>query len=73
MTYYVGLTPNNREVFLSKREPTFKTHQHKYNAVIGPFLTKRGAKFMAQHGSGNPHCQTVADAERLAKLYIKGE
>lgn len=38
-------------------------------AVIGPFRTVRGAEFMRQYGEGNPHCQTVGDAERLAKQY----
>jgi hypothetical protein len=29
----------------------------------------RGARFMAEHGRGNPHVQTVADAERIARKY----
>lgn len=40
--------------------------------VIGPFRTRRGADFMAGEitgGASNPHCQTVADAERLARYY----
>lgn len=36
-------------------------------AVVGPFRTRRGAQFMADHGRNNPHCLTVGDAERLAK------
>ena len=38
-----------------------------FDFVIGPFITKRGAKFMEKYGRGNPHCQSVYDAERLAK------
>ena len=67
--YYVGLTVGNRTVFQSATVPTFDTHGDTYNAVIGPFVTKRGAEFMAQYGAGNPHCQTVSDAERLAQQY----
>lgn len=55
------------EVFKADAEPTEKTHGNRYAAVIGPFRTKRGAEFMAKYGKGNPHCQCVADAERLAK------
>lgn len=35
--------------------------------LIGPFRTKRGARFMLEHGEFNPHCLCVADAERIAK------
>lgn len=70
MKYYVGLRvdyPHDREVFTSRCKPTRITHGDKYLAVIGPFLTLRGAQFMAAYGKGNPHCQTVDDAERIAK------
>lgn len=65
---YLGLnaTRNTREIFRAASVPTFATHPD-YNAVIGPFRTKRGALFMARYGRSNPHCQCVADAERLAK------
>ena len=55
-------------VFRSERTPTSETHGDKYKCVIGPFMTRRGAEFMRDHGYLNPHCQTVADAERLANL-----
>lgn len=66
---YVGITKDNRyEVFKSGVEPTEQTTP-KYVACIGAFKTMRGAKFMAEHGKGNPHLQCVADAERIAKQY----
>ena len=55
-----------REVFKAAEIPSSLTHPQ-YYAVIGPFKTKGGAEFMQDYGEGNPHCQTVADAERLAK------
>lgn len=64
---WVGLKPGKRTVFRFHSTPTQKSHGEVYNAVIGPFRTVRGAYFMANYGAGNPHCQTVAGAERLAK------
>lgn len=63
---YVGLNGLRRVVFHANAAPTFASHGHLFNAVIGPFATKRGAEFMARHGQGNPHVQCVADAERIA-------
>lgn len=42
-----------------------------YCAVIGPFKTKRGAKFCEKYGKGNPHIMHVDDAERLAIIAEK--
>ena len=67
--YYVGVQSGKREVFTSPRTPTEATHGRMFAAVIGPFRTARGARFMATCGGNNPHCQTVADAERLARRY----
>jgi hypothetical protein len=64
---YVGIVPGRREVFRSEFTPTWETHGKLYRAVIGPFRTLRGAEYMRLHGAHNPHCQTVADAERLAR------
>lgn len=67
MAYFVGCTPDRREVFYSSDVPTRASHGHQYEACIGPFRTRAGADFMARCGAGNPHCVTVADAERLAR------
>ena len=67
MKIYVGCKGNKREVFRADFTPTFDTHGKLYAAVIGPFRTLRGADFMAEKGQGNPHAQTVADAERIAR------
>lgn len=64
---YVGCKLKARKVFRALFVPTQESHGNIYAAVIGPFRTWRGAHFMATYGAGNPHCQTVADAERLAK------
>lgn len=67
--YYVGIGGENckRTIFRSANTPELETHGSIYNCVIGPFRTKRGAIFMRDHGANNPHCQTVADAERISK------
>ena len=40
--------------------------RYSFATVIGPFRTLRGARFMREHGRGNPHIQCVNDAERIA-------
>lgn len=62
---YVGIKGTLYEVFTSELRPTEQSHPQ-YNAVIGPFSTVRGAKYMAKYGKGNPHLRTVADAEHFA-------
>lgn len=71
---YVGIRIDNgeRECFTWPGTPVRETHGHIYAAVIGPFRTVRGARFMAEHGRGNPHIQTVGDAERIAAAYARG-
>lgn len=65
---YVGLKPGSREVFRYETTPTEASHGHLYNAAVGPFQTMRGARWAASLAAvGNPHYQTVADAERIAK------
>jgi len=68
--WYVGINKGtgNYEMLRSEKKPTAKAFPY-HSAVIGPFRSKRGAWFMAKYGKGNPHCQTVADAERLGKIY----
>ena len=67
--YYVGHKSGSKVVFPSAVVPTEKTHGESFNAVIGPFKTKRAALLMARYGYGNPHLQTVQDAERIAAEY----
>lgn len=57
------------EVFRFAGTPTVESHGDRFNAVIGPFRTKRAAIFMRDYGQNNPHIQCVADAERIAKKY----
>lgn len=65
---YVGVKLNGRmEEFRSKETPREEDYP-KYNHVIGPFRTVRGARFMRDYGKDNPHCQTVSDAERLGRI-----
>ena len=74
MKWYIGLTfgvsspvGGTRTMFRSEAEPKKETHGDRFAGTIGPFRTKRGAKFCKEFGANNPHCQCVADAERLAK------
>ncbi len=68
---YVGCKAGSKEVFRTTEIPTHESHGGKYEACIGPFRTIRAAKWMAHpvRGMFNPHCVTVGDAERLAKMY----
>lgn len=68
MSIWLGLAGfgTRRTVFMCDHEPTTESHGLEFDAVIGPFETLRGAEFMCYHGRGNPHCYTVADAERLS-------
>lgn len=67
---YVGRTEDGEyAVFPSAETPTLDSHSRLYSVVIRPFGSLRGAHFMAQFGSGNPHCRTVEDAERLARSH----
>ena len=67
--YYVGIRKClARDLFASDTEPTEATHGDRFLCVIGPFRTRAGAEFAAKFGQGNPHLQTVDDAERLARV-----
>lgn len=62
---FVGVCgPNARQVFMANEEPTALTHPE-YQAVIGPFRTRRGATWAANHPQG---FQTVAEAEEKARV-----
>lgn len=66
--WYVGHVANGLEAFHSDCTPTESSHGNQYRAVIGPFRTKRGAKWTERYGYMNPHFVTVDDAERLATI-----
>lgn len=76
-TYYVFVQPTGERdvvpMLRGKRANTdaqadqYGIDNDIYMYSIGPFRTRRGADFMAAYGANNPHCQCVADAERLAK------
>ncbi len=61
--------PGTMEIFRAAITPTDESHGKTYALCSGPFRTIRGAVFMRDFGFLNPHCQCVADAERLAKHY----
>lgn len=65
---WMGYAGSNYELFRSAETPTSESHPQ-YSGVTGPFSTLRGAKFMLHFGHNNPHCQSVSDAERIAKQY----
>lgn len=67
---YLGLANggDTRKIFKAAITPTRAAYPQ-YDAVVGPFKTMRGARFMQQHVFTNPHCQTVSDAEKLGKKY----
>lgn len=58
---YVGIAEGKREWFRATN-PTKETHPQ-FNAVIGPFKTVKGAQYMV----ANPGCESVSQAEKLAK------
>ena len=66
--WYVGyLHSGKREAFKATPTPSAQSHPQ-YWAVMGPFTTKRGAKYKESYGfHDNPHLLTVADCEFYAK------
>lgn len=67
--YYVGHKGGARLVFKSETTPTRQSHGDRFNAVVGPFRTKRAAIWAASQ-CGNPHYQHVRDAERYATVAL---
>jgi len=66
---WVGIRHDGeREVFRYYVTPVPQSRGGDYAACIGPFNTVRGAKWMARYGKNNPHCHTVGEAERIARL-----
>lgn len=66
--WYVGCNGAERATFKATSTPTRESHGGTYAAVIGPFVTRRGAEYMARHGGDNPLLQHVNDAERYASM-----
>lgn len=63
--WYVG-NGATREIFRTDTIPT-QTQFPQFSYVVGPFRTKRAAKFLAEFGQNNPHVQCVSDAETISK------
>lgn len=73
--WYVGIRASELgdlrpygEAFPAESTPTEDSHGNRFACTIGPFVTRRGAEYMAKYGRANPHCRCVAEAERLAKI-----
>lgn len=70
--WYVGLEDYRKRTvyraFQVFEEPTQGSHGHLYNAVIGPFASKKAALWAVKHGKNNPHFQNVSSAERLCRI-----
>jgi len=72
--WYIGITALDGQYipFVPDVEETqaalYARYKDLHIALIGPFQTKRAAIWAAKYGNGNPHFQTVADAEKLARL-----
>lgn len=67
--WYVGheMITDNLRAFRSPSTPTYETHGHLYWAVVGPFRTRRAARWAEQCGQNNPHFQCTEDVERLSR------
>ena len=70
MKIYLGYSNGGArmKIFRFERDPT-EADGLPYAAVVGPFRTMRGARFMRDHGQNNPHCRCVAEAEALGKRH----
>ncbi len=67
--WYVGGTTNHRfEAFRFDHDPIEGETPYLY--VIGPFRTRRGARWAEKYGKGNPRFGHVEDAERLARCAL---
>ena len=67
--HFIGVTRTGRFVaFTTIEEPTESNFCNSYIALIGPFSTRKAADWAEKYGRGNPHFQTVNDAEKLCRL-----
>ena len=68
INWYIGhRSDGTLEAFQHFQDPTHSDGLL-YGAVVGPFRTKRGAKWAERFGAFNPHFTDVDAAERLARL-----
>ena len=71
MRWYIGCVQDfclgtyHYEAFQHAGNPTPETTP-RYTYVVGPFRTKRAAKWAEEFGARNPHFGSVADAERIS-------
>jgi len=73
LKWYIGFKLGGTlRAFQSDTEPARSEYGSTYFAVMGPFKTKRAAKWMETFGTGNPHCIHVDAVERMAKANPTG-
>ena len=69
--WYVELRGGKTFAYCSTITPSFfhpfSSDGLRRGPSIGPFRTKRAAKWAEEYGQSNPHFQHVNDAERLSK------
>ncbi len=66
---YVAMSPDYRREVVRLTDQGLREAPAKYVSLTGPFPTMRGANFMASQVN-NPHCRSVADAERIANAQL---
>lgn len=66
--YWIGIhkETGNRFEIIDPETPARGGKYPEFCAVIGPFRTRRGAAYMRDFGTNNPHLQSADDADRLA-------
>jgi len=67
--WYIGMVYETLKyhAFNSLPYPSRETMGNEYLYVVGPFKTKRAAKWAEKYAYDNPHFNTVEDAERISK------
>ena len=64
--WYVGHKSGIARAFPSTITPSESSHGWLFNAVVGPFRTRRAAEWAASPAAyNNPHYHHVRDAERI--------
>ena len=73
MKWYVGMIKGELVRFRSELTPEETKWGQVYNAVIGPFRTKRAALWAEKYGYMNHHFYNVKDAEKLSRMEGEGK